>query len=127
LMLTTPNAMVAQVLGDFARRPFSTPMGRAKALSTACRKLCQLHQLSPRLDGNLPRGPVIYVSNHMGYVDPLAICSLVPCSPIAKAEVADWPIIGSVAQQLNVIFVERGNHQSAALALQTAMRRLEAG
>jgi 1-acyl-sn-glycerol-3-phosphate acyltransferase len=127
LMLTNPTAAVGHLLQDVALRPLGTPLARARALSKTCRMLCQMHQLRPRLEGKLPTGPVIFVSNHMGYVDPLAICSLVPCSPIAKSEVATWPLIGGLAEQLNVIFVERGNHQSAALALQTAMRRLEAG
>lgn len=116
-----------KLLSDFALSPIRTAGARAESLQQACKVLCQMHGLTIRSTGDFPTEPVIYVSNHLGYVDPLAICSLTPCSPIAKAEVGSWPILGSLARRLNVIFVQRDDVPSATRALRLARRRLEAG
>ncbi len=122
--LTEPGV---QLMSDLALNPFRAPLARAQSLQRACQMVCQMHGLTIRLAGNLPTEPAIYVSNHMGYVDPVAICSVTPCSPIAKSEVASWPCIGALARRMNVIFVQRGNTASATRALRLAMHRLEAG
>jgi 1-acyl-sn-glycerol-3-phosphate acyltransferase len=67
------------------------------------------------------------VANHLGYIDPIAICSAVPAIPIAKSEVRDWPLVGSVAARYGTMFVERGNPESGANALRKAVRRLAGG
>ncbi|HEU4578021.1 MAG TPA: lysophospholipid acyltransferase family protein [Polyangiaceae bacterium] len=100
---------------------------RARSLSRACRALCEVHGVSLRVTGRVPEGPAIFVSNHLGYIDPIAICSLVPCAPVAKEEVADWPVVGQLCRRLNVIFVRRSDPASGAAALWRAMRTLEAG
>jgi 1-acyl-sn-glycerol-3-phosphate acyltransferase len=52
---------------------------------------------------------------------------LAPCAPIAKGEVAGWPVIGSGAVALGVSFLERGNAMSGARVLRRALRSLDAG
>jgi 1-acyl-sn-glycerol-3-phosphate acyltransferase len=108
-------------------KAFAATAARAEALQSACKMVCQMHGLTIRFTGNLPAAPVIFVSNHLGYVDPIAICSLTPCVPIAKSEVAGWPGIGALSRRMNVIFVRRGDVASEARALRLAMRRLEDG
>ena len=39
----------------------------------------------------------LIVSNHVSWLDIFLIHSVTPCHFIAKAEMADWPIIGSLA------------------------------
>ncbi len=101
--------------------------GRARALQRISQSLCEVHGVSLHVTGSLPKETAIYVSNHLGYIDPVAICSLVPCAPIAKAEVREWPIVGHLGRSMNVIFVRRADTASAARALRRAMRSLEAG
>ena len=50
-----------------------------------------------------------------------------PCAPIAKSEVASWPIIGTAAAQLGVIFVQRDSGASRVRALMKARAALAAG
>lgn len=104
-----------------------TPRARAELLQRLCHGVCRLHDVALDVGGRFPDEPVIYVGNHLGYIDPIAICSLTPCSPIAKLEVASWPVVGTLAQQMNVIFVRRGDPASGARALRLSIRRLEAG
>ena len=71
--------------------------------------------------------PAIYVANHLGYYDALVVAQFVPCAPIAKAEVASWPVIGAGGRSLGVIFVRRESPASGAQALLAALRALGAG
>lgn len=112
---------------DLPRGALGAPRVRAEWLQRLCQGVCRLHDLDLQVSGRIPDEPVIYVANHLSYVEPVAICSLTPCAPIAKLEVASWPVVGAIARQLNVIFVRRGDAASAALVLRLAMRRLEAG
>lgn len=124
LMLTSFADVGAQLLGDLTMTPLREPRERAEALSRTCRSVCKMHGLRSSVSGALPQGPVIYVCNHLGYVDPLVVCDFAPCSPIAKAELDQWPVLGSVARRMNVIFVRRGDPYSEMRALLTARRRL---
>jgi 1-acyl-sn-glycerol-3-phosphate acyltransferase len=96
-----------------------------------------LHRMAARLsaDNGLVierRGPVpppgcVVVSNHVSYVDTLVVPGLMPCTCIAKREVAKWPMIGSMAVRLGVLFVDRDSPYSGAVVLRRARRVLEAG
>jgi 1-acyl-sn-glycerol-3-phosphate acyltransferase len=96
-----------------------------------------LHRMAARLaaDNGLVierRGPVppagcVVVSNHVSYVDTLVVPSLMPCTCIAKREVAKWPLIGSMTVRLGVLFVDRDCPYSGAVVLRRARRALEAG
>lgn len=53
-------------------------------------------------------GPVIYVCNHISYMDiPLLMRLLPEASFVSKKEVAGWPVIGKAARRIQTIFVDR--------------------
>jgi 1-acyl-sn-glycerol-3-phosphate acyltransferase len=118
---------LARALWGLRRETASDPLERAHTLRELCRSLSSLHGFDVRRTGELPRGPCVVVCNHLGYIDPLVLCSLLPLSPIAKNELAGWPGAGSVLARSNVIFVRRGDPYSGARALRRALRALEAG
>ena len=51
--------------------------------------------------------PVMYVSNHVSYIDILALGTKIRGNFIAKREVMDWPIFGWLSRIQTCIFVER--------------------
>ena len=51
----------------------------------------------------------ILVSNHLGYLDPIILASLVKCRPIAKASLTNWPGIGYALKRMGLLFYERGS------------------
>lgn len=114
-------------MSDVALSAWRSPFARARSLQQACAAICRMHGLEVRVRGTLPHDLAVFVSNHLGYIDPVAICSLVPCAPIAKVEVAAWPCIGTLARRLGAIFVQREDALSATRALLAAKHRLEAG
>lgn len=57
--------------------------------------------------------PLMFVANHVSWIDALIIQSIQPSIFIAKSELKKWPIVGSIATACGVIFVDRGSPSSA--------------
>jgi lyso-ornithine lipid O-acyltransferase len=62
--------------------------------------------------------PVFFVSNHASYLDVIALGALLPAGFVAKAEVADWPLIGILSKIQNSVFVERRRTRAAKQSAQ---------
>lgn len=119
-----------QVLRALVELRAATPaelQGKAARLRELCQLVCELHRVDIERVGQLPASPCIIVANHLGYIDPIVLCSLLPASPIAKSEISDWALVGVPLARLNVNFVRRGDAQSGARALLRSLRALEAG
>ena len=99
----------------------------AQELREICRQACEIHGIEVELVGGLPRGPAVFVANHLGYIDPVVLCSLVPCSPIAKSEIRSWPLVGEPLERMNVSFVRRGSAHSGVRVLKHCLRTLRSG
>lgn len=54
----------------------------------------------------------LIISNHRSYFDPIVILKNILAYPVAKKEVASWPLIGNVCKITGVIFVKRENKDS---------------
>jgi 1-acyl-sn-glycerol-3-phosphate acyltransferase len=99
----------------------------AESLQRLTRALCDEHGVEVTVEGKVPSGPAVVVSNHVSYVDTMILPALLPCTAVAKSEVARWPLIGPTAKAHGVLFVERGDVWSGARVLRQAMRVLAAG
>jgi 1-acyl-sn-glycerol-3-phosphate acyltransferase len=99
----------------------------AHRLAGAVGAIARAHDLAVTVHGDVPRGPALVVANHLSYLDPLAILPVCPALPIAKGEVADWPLIGSIAASLGVTFVRRADPMARVRVLRRIHRLLAAG
>ncbi|MFT3914461.1 MAG: lysophospholipid acyltransferase family protein [Anaeromyxobacteraceae bacterium] len=79
------------------------------------------------VDGPLPPQGALLAANHLSWLDPLVVASLVPCTPIAKAELSGWPLLGRAARACGVLFVERGDATSGLAVKRGAQAVLERG
>jgi 1-acyl-sn-glycerol-3-phosphate acyltransferase len=50
---------------------------------------------------------VLFVSNHVSYLDISLLGSLLPGAFIAKADIEQWPLFGVLAKLQNTLFIER--------------------
>lgn len=100
---------------------------RIAELSRTCQALCWAHRWKLSCAEQFPRQPVIYVCNHLSYVDSVAVCALTQCCPIAKQEVAQWPILGTWAKRYGILFVDRNDPYSGMKVLRRAQRHLQNG
>ena len=74
-------------------------------------------QGDPRLDG-----PVMWVANHVSWVDIFVLNCVRPTAFVAKSEIRDWPIIGWLVAGAGTVFIERGRRH----AVQTVGTQMEA-
>lgn len=64
-------------------------------------------QGEPRL-----HGPVLWVANHVSWIDIFVLNSVRPTSFIAKSEIRNWPIIGWLVAGSGTVFIERGRRHA---------------
>jgi 1-acyl-sn-glycerol-3-phosphate acyltransferase len=100
---------------------------RARLLRDALARLTALHGIDVAVEGRRLWGPVLLASNHVSWLDPVVLGGLVPCVPISKLDVSAWPVVGPLARELGVLFVERGDGHSGMAVMRGAVRALEAG
>ena len=74
------------------------------------------------------KGTCLYVANHIGYIDPFVILTLIEANVVAKSEISKWPLIGLGGYLAGTIFVKRekkSSRQEAAIAIQKALEEGE--
>lgn len=99
-------------------------------VSTASRLVCRLTGIGVSVDGreNIENDtPAILVSNHMSYLDSIVLTSVLPgpSNFVAKAELANNPLMRIALKKLDVFFVERfdaGQSVAAAEKIGAAVR-----
>lgn len=70
--------------------------------------LCKLLGIRVIVYGKLSsKKPIVIASNHISWLDIIAFGSVTKLEFISKAELASWPIIGTIAKLENTVFVER--------------------
>ncbi|HXD46230.1 MAG TPA: lysophospholipid acyltransferase family protein [Pseudolabrys sp.] len=92
------------------------------------RVLARLLRLRVRVVGAPLRGrPVLFVSNHVSWLDIIAIGSIQPVAFVAKSEVRKWPLVGITATMQRTVFVERAKRHQTADAVTQMVERLKGG
>ncbi len=78
---------------------------------------CRLIGLEVRVVGTpAANGPVLYLSNHSSWLDIPVLGGVLEASFVAKDEVGQWPLIGTIARLGRTVFVSRsrgGTRQEA--------------
>jgi 1-acyl-sn-glycerol-3-phosphate acyltransferase len=84
-------------------------MRQAKTFPHAYHKLvCRLLGIRVHVIGAVdPRHPVLFVSNHVSWLDIPALSAAVPVCFVAKAEVGTWPFVSQLAKLQRSVFVDR--------------------
>ena len=120
-------ALVAGCLGDFlisgAKRSLRD---RIRWLHRSSVRHAKWFGLRIRIHGDIPRGGLI-VSNHVSYLDIVALSAAVACAFVSKKEVARWPIFGLYARLGATVFVDRERRSAVAEVAGEMRDRLDAG
>ena len=68
-------------------------------------------------------GAVLFVANHVSWIDIVALHSQRMMGFVAKREIAGWPVVGWLATRGETIYHPRGNQESLGGVSQVATRR----
>jgi len=71
------------------------------------RGVCWIVGLRVTIAGAIRPGPVLYLANHLSWLDIILLGGYAGARFVAKIEIARWPLIGYLARQNNTIFVAR--------------------
>lgn len=81
------------------------------------RRLLAAAGVKVSVHGEVPAFPCLLLANHRSYLDPILVLRDVYAYPVAKAELARWPVIGRGARQAGIIYLQRERASSGAAAL----------
>lgn len=76
--------------------------------------------------GNPPKAPFLLVSNHLSYVDIPALRIAVDAVFVAKSEIKEWPLAGTIIANMGNIFIDRKNRRDIPRAGEEIVQRLRA-
>ena len=75
-----------------------------------------------KISGNRENANVLFVSNHITWLDISILGALIPTHFLSKIEVKHWPVIGYLATRAGTLYLERGYHH-ATIAANSAMQQ----
>lgn len=76
-----------------------------------------------------PRGGAgrLVVSNHISWLDDLALLTAVPGIPVAKVEIATWPVVGRLLSRADGVFLDRARLRALPGVVADVAERLRRG
>ncbi len=84
----------------------SKRLARAAWLHRSSRRHLKIFGYTATVTGPIPKSGLL-VSNHLSYLDILAISAATPAVFVSKAEVKRWPLFGWLAKLAGTVFIER--------------------
>lgn len=107
------------------------PMGRLRfdqvMISWWSGTLVRLFGFRIRAFGKPLPGAVMYVANHLSWLDIELMHSQRAISFVAKSEIARWPLVGWLATRAGTIYHQRGSSDSMAMVIGRVVERLREG
>ncbi len=85
---------------------FSSLEARARWVRAGCRRVLRIFAAEFRVAGPIPRSGLL-VSNHLSYLDILALGALTPSIFVAKRELKGYPVLGWLARLGGTLFADR--------------------
>ena len=68
--------------------------------------------------------PLLIVANHVSWSDISALSTVMPLSFVAKSEVKDWPVFGTLAKLQRTVFIDRNDKKQTAQQARDIAARL---
>ena len=90
------------------------------------RSVCRTLGVRATTTGTPPQDALV-VSNHISYLDIPLLASYIDAVFVAKADVADWPLVGTVCRGIDTIFIDRNAKRDVIAVGEEMERRLAAG
>ena len=96
--------------------PFSTDARKVDYVQRWSARLLAILAVRIETNGVPPASaaPVMFVANHVSWLDILAVNALRPVRFIAKSEIRRWPVVGWLCSQNGTLFIERSRRHHIA-------------
>ena len=128
LVIVTAAAFAAALLLRLrARLFFVRHDGRPAVVRAWARAVAAVIGLRVDASGPVPRPPCLVVANHVSYLDIIVLGTKVPAVLVAKSDVANWPIIGTLCRAAGTLFIDRASRFRLPSVLAEMARVLDTG
>lgn len=109
------------------RFPGWEPRQREQAVRAWAARVLELSGIELQVGGEMATGPVLLVANHISWLDIVVMHAAGYCRFVSKADVAHWPLIGSLATGAGTLYIERASRRDAMRVVHHMRDRLAAG
>ena len=126
-------ALAIQLLRLYCAARFVAPRlsgaARNRCLQGSAHAMLRAVGVEIRVRGHLPAAdaPVLLVANHHSWLDSYALNTVSAARFVAKSEVGEWPLIGTIAVRFGTFFLKRGSCRAAARMVGVLAEALSAG
>ena len=107
--------------------PFVTPARRMQVVSRWSAQLLTVLGIRVLAGGKPRSGAVLFVANHISWLDILAINAVHPARFVSKADVRHWPVMGWMVACGGTLFIERERKRDALRVVHQVAEALKAG
>lgn len=98
----------------YFRFPQLTPLQREARVQAWAIQLLRVWEIDLEVRGRpVVVGPALLVCNHISWLDILVIHATRHCRFVAKSELREWPLIGTLATGAGTLYIERENRKDA--------------
>jgi 1-acyl-sn-glycerol-3-phosphate acyltransferase len=97
--------------------PYIRPSERDRIIERWCCEVLNVLSVRLTLEGEMPPGrvsSVLFVANHVSWLDILVINACRRVRFVAKAEVRQWPVVGWMAARTGTLFLKRTSPRELA-------------
>jgi 1-acyl-sn-glycerol-3-phosphate acyltransferase len=91
------------------------------------RQLLRILGITLRVEGQARPGAKLVVSNHISWLDIVAINSVVPSRFVSKAEVGQWPLVGPLVTAAGTLYLVRERRRDAMRVLGLVSQVMQEG
>jgi 1-acyl-sn-glycerol-3-phosphate acyltransferase len=110
--------------------PYLQPFERDAIIESWCREVLDVLSIRLNLRGEWPPekvSSVLFVANHVSWIDILIINACRRVTFVAKAEVRQWPLVGWMAARTGTIFLKRTSPHELARVTKSVTDSLRRG
>jgi 1-acyl-sn-glycerol-3-phosphate acyltransferase len=87
---------------------------RVRAMTIWARGMLVALGIRRSVSGHRPGRNVLFVANHISWIDILVLMATCPGIFLAKSDLAGWPLIGWMCRQADTMFLQRGSARALA-------------
>jgi 1-acyl-sn-glycerol-3-phosphate acyltransferase len=111
------------------RYPRLAPRAQDRELERWSRRLLAILRVEVRCHNAPAALPerCLLVTNHISWLDIFAVYAVAPSVFVAKSDIREWPLVGTLVERVGTLFIERGNRRHAHATNGRVAAALEAG
>lgn len=100
---------------------------KAERIQAWAKSSLALLSIEMKVNGSPPKnGPLLLVANHVSWLDIVVLLASCPCRFVSKAEIGQWPVVGTLTRAIGTLFITRSSRRDALRVVHQMAEKLHA-